>query len=289
VERYAAFAANASGHFPARLSVASGRDCGIPHWYATCYPIFIVDACEVEMAEGAPYWMLWEETVAAGGHWSGLLRRGTTMRLTDVAGGGNASVLMYNYDDRTERYNMPDTLKAQHTAFLARGIAIYSDMGRVLCSITDDTCGWHDTLCGVSNAVATRHKFGESRFQERRNDYIRNGYDSLLNELGKYGLGKRDLSANINFFSKVTVDDGGGLTFHQGHSAPGAYVDLRFEMNTLLIISSDPHPLDPSTVYAPKEIQLTAWHSRPAPRNDPCRTRCPENERGFRNTEVWFR
>src|SRR5262249_52914417 len=78
------------------------------------------------MAEGAPYWMLWEELVVGGAHWSGLLRRGTTLRLTDVAGGANASVLLYNYEDRTERYNMPDTLKAQHTAFLARGCVCYS-------------------------------------------------------------------------------------------------------------------------------------------------------------------
>lgn len=241
------------------------------------------------MAEGAPYWMLWEETVVAGSHWSGLLRRGTTLRLTDVNGGGNAAVLFYNYEDRTERYNMPDTLKAQHTAFLSRSAAIYSDMGRILCSITDDTCGWHDTLCGIANASMTRAKFGESRFQERRNHYIRNGYDSLLNELGKYGMGKRDMSACINFFSKVTVSEEGDLQYHPGHSAKGAYVDLRFEMNTLVVIASTPHPLDPVVDYAPQEIQLTAWHSRPAPRNDPCRTRCPENERGFRNTEVWYR
>jgi urea carboxylase-associated protein 2 len=241
------------------------------------------------MADGAPYWMLWEELVAPGAHWSGLLRRGTTLRLTDVSGGGNAAVLLFNYEDRTERYNMPDTLKAQHTAFLSRGVALYSDMGRVLCSITDDTCGWHDTLCGVSNAGMVHEKYGVSRFQEQRNDRVKNGYDSLLNELGKYGLGKRDLSANINFFSKVSVNDRGDLEFHTDHSQPGAYVDLRFEMNTLVVLSSTQHPLDPTQQYAPKEIQLTAWHSRPAPRNDPCRTRCPENERGFRNTEVWFR
>ena len=241
------------------------------------------------MADGAPYWMLWEETVRPGAHWSGLLRRGSTLRITDVAGGGNVSALLYNYEDRSERYNMPDTLKAQHTAFITRGVALYSDMGRVLCSITDDTCGWHDTLCGVANAAMVQEKFGASRFQERRNEYYRNGYDSLLNELGKYQLGKRDLGPTVNFFSKVTVSDAGAMEFHPGNSQPGAYVDLRFEMNVLVVLSSTPHPLDPASAYSPTEMQLTAWHSRPAPRNDPCRTRCPENERGFRNTEVWFR
>jgi uncharacterized protein len=241
------------------------------------------------MAEGAPYWMLWEDLVLGGSHWSGLLRRGTTMRLTDVVGGANASVLLYNYDDRSERYNMPDTLKAQHTAFLTSGFVCYSDMGRVLCSITDDTCGWHDTLCGLSNPTHVEQKFGASKFADKRNDYIKNGYESVLNELGKYDLGKRDLSSSINFFSKVTVDDAGAMTYERGHSTPGAYVDLRFEMNTLVILTTCQHPLDPTPANQPRDIRLTTWHSRPAPRNDPCRTRCPENERGFRNTEVWFR
>lgn len=241
------------------------------------------------MAEGAPYWMLWEELIAGGGHWSGLLRRGTTLRLTDVVGGANVSALMFNDDDRTERYNMPDTLKAQHTAFLTKGCVCYSDMGRVLCSITDDTCGWHDTICGVTSPRITREKYGVARYQEYRNGWFRNGYESLLTELGKYGLGKRDFSATANFFSKVTVADDGAMEFHRGHSAPGSYIDLRFEMNVLLILATSQHPLDPSASYEPREIRLTAWHSRPAPRNDPCRTRCPENERGFRNTEVWFR
>ena len=241
------------------------------------------------MAEGAPYWMLWEDLVVGGAHWSGLLRRGTTMRLTDVVGGANASVLLYNYEDRTERYNMPDTLKAQHTAFLTRGFVCYSDMGRILCSITDDTCGWHDTLCGLSSPALAKNKYGVATFADKRNEFIKSGYESVLNELGKYELGKRDLSSSINFFSKVTVDDGGTMQYHRGHSAPGAYVDLRFEMNTLVILTTAQHPLDPATDYRPRDIRLTAWHSRPAPRNDLCRTRCPENERGFRNTEVWYR
>jgi uncharacterized protein len=241
------------------------------------------------MAEGAPYWMLWEELIGGGSHWSGILRRGSTLRLTDVGGGANASVLLYNYEDRTERYNMADTLKAQHTAFLTRGFVCYSDMGRVLCSITDDTCGWHDTLCGLSTPALVEAKYGEATFAQRRNEYYRNGYDSVLNELGKYGLGKRDLTSSINFFSKVTVDEQGALEYHRGHSAPGAYVDLRFEMNVLVVLSTCQHPLDPAPRYQPADIRLTSWHSRPAPRNDPCRTRCPENERGFRNTEVWFR
>ena len=241
------------------------------------------------MAEGAPYWVLWEEHVIGGAHWSGLLRRGVTMRMIDIAGGANVSMLLYNYDDRLERYSMPDTLKAQHTAYLTKEFVCYSDMGRILCSITDDTCGWHDTICGVSSSATVSEKYGASRYQEQRNEYYKNGYDSLLNELGKYGLGRRDMSAPINFFSKVTVDEEGTLRFQPGNSGPGSHVDLRFEMNTLVVLSTCQHPLDPNPRYEPHDVRLTAWHSRPAPRNDPCRVKCPENERGFRNTEVWMR
>jgi urea carboxylase-associated protein 2 len=207
----------------------------------------------------------------------------------DVKGGANVSVLLYNYDDRLERYNMPDTLKAQHTAYLTKDYVCYSDMGRILCSITEDTCGWHDTMCGVSNAALVEQRYGPTRFQEQRNDFYKNGYDSLLNEVGKYGLGKRDLGATINFFSKVVVDDAGAMHFRPDHSKAGSYVDLRFEMNTLVVLTTCQHPLDPNPRYEPREIHLTTWHSRPAPRNDPCRMKCPENQRGFRNTEMWMR
>lgn len=228
---------------------------------------------------------LWEEQLASGAHWSGILRRGNSLRLTDLQGGANVAALFYNADEKLERYNMADTLKAQHTAYLTTGVACYSDMGRILCSITDDSCGWHDTLGGVSNAMMVERKYGKSRYQEQRNDYHKNGYDSLINELGKYGLGKRDLVSNINFFSKVSVDDNGKLIFHPANSKPGAYIDLRFEMNTLVVLSTCQHPLDPATEYQPRPIQLSVTHSGPAPTDDACRNRCPENQRGFINTE----
>ena len=156
---------------------------------------------------------LWEEHLREGSHWSGVLRRGTTLRLTDVEGGANVAALFYNYEDRLERYNMADTLKAQHTAYLTKGYVCYSDMGRILCSVTEDTSGWHDTMAGVSNAAMVADKYGRTRFQEQRNGFYKNGYDGLLGELGKYGLGKRDIVANVNFFSKVTVDDAGRMHF----------------------------------------------------------------------------
>jgi uncharacterized protein len=236
-------------------------------------------------ATGVP---LWEEQLHDGSHWSGVLRRGTTLRLTDVDGGANVAALFYNYEDRLERYNMPDTLKAQHTAYLTKGHVCYSDMGRVLCSITEDTCGWHDTLTGVSNAAMVTDKYGRTRFQEERNDFYKNGYDGLLGELGKYGLGRRDIVANVNFFSKITVDDQGKMRFNPRFSRPGSYVDLRFEMHTLVALSTCQHPLDPEPAYSPRSVRLTALTSGPVTKEDPCRMLCPENQRGFRNTEMLY-
>lgn len=232
-----------------------------------------------------PESLLWDEQLAPGAHWSGIVRRGNSLRLTDVQGGANVAALFYNADEKLERYNMADTLKAQHTAYLTTSVVCYSDMGRVLCSITADTCGWHDTLGGASNAALVERKYGTARYQEYRNDYYKNGYDSLLNELGKYGLGKRDVVSNINFFSKVTVDTGGTLIFHPGHSKPGASVDLRFEMNTLVVLSTCQHPLDPAPHYQPRPININVWRSGAVPADDACRNRCPENQRGFVNTE----
>jgi uncharacterized protein len=232
--------------------------------------------------------VLWCEKLQAGAHWSAVLRRGWSLRLIDVCGGGNASALFYNHQDRTERYNMADTLKAQHTAYLTAGCVCYSDMGRILCSITADTCGWHDTLCGVSHEENVCEKYGDRRYQEARNDYHKNGFDSLVNELAKYGLGQRDVIANINFFSKVLVDDAGCLDFVPAHSSAGSYVDLRFELDTLVVLATCQHPLDPQPQYLPRPVDLIVWDSGPAPTVDPCRDRCAENQRGFQNTERLF-
>ena len=232
-----------------------------------------------------PSLVLWEERVPGGAHWSGVLRRGNTLRVTDIEGRANVSMLFYNYEDKLERYNMADTLKGQHTAFLSAGKVCYSDMGRVLCSVTRDSCGWHDTIGGLSNARMVKRKYGEARYQQHRNDYHRNGYDSLVNELGKYGLGRRDLVANLNLFSKVTVDDNGALQFHPGNSGAGDCVDLRFEMPALVVLSTCQHPLDPEPRYNPRDVSLTAWRSGVASADDRCRNACPENQRAFVNTE----
>ena len=233
--------------------------------------------------------LLWEEEVPGGAHWSGVLRRGTTLRLTDTEGGANVALLLFNQEEKLERYNMADTLKAQHTAHLSRGYVCYSDMGRVLCSITADTVGWHDPMSGVLDAHQVAAKYGVHRFQEFRNGMYRNARDGMLIEMAKYGLGKRDFVANINLFSKVTVEPDGRMVFNPGNSKAGDYVELRFEMNALAMLSTCPHPLDPNPEYAPKKVRLGAWRSELPGVDDYCRNFRPENTRGFHNTEVLFR
>jgi urea carboxylase-associated protein 2 len=217
-----------------------------------------------------------------------VLKRGTALRLTDIEGGANAGAIFYNFECPVERYNMPDTLKAQHIARLAEGFVLYSDMGRVLCSVTSDSVGWHDPIGGCSNAAQVEQQFGSGRYQECRNDWYKNALDSFLVELGKWGLGPRDLTPNVNFFSRVSVTNDGSMEFHPGNSKAGDYVELRAEMNVLAIVNTCQHPLDPSTQYAPKPVHLSLRSVGPPGPDDPCRLSRPENGRGFTLTERYF-
>jgi urea carboxylase-associated protein 2 len=227
------------------------------------------------------------ETLRGGQMWSRVLKRGQALRLTDVEGGAAVAALFFNADQPLERYNMPDTLKAQHIARLTTGNVLFSDMGRVLCSVVADSAGWHDTITGHLRADSSRAKFGAGSYQALRNDWYRNTRDNFLIELGKYGLGKRDLHANVNFFVKVVADAEGNLAWQTGTRA-GASVELRAELNVLVVLSNTPHPLEPMTTYAPKPVGLEILRAAPVTADDPCRRSCPENERGFVLTEQYF-
>lgn len=233
--------------------------------------------------------VIWSELFPGGGHWSYRVRRGTSLRFIDLEGGANVAMLLYRADERAERLNIPDTLKAQHTAHLTAGNVLYSDMGRILASFSRDTVGWHDPLCGLTDAALIQKKYGEHRYQEHRNAMYRNGKDSMLVELGKWALGLRDLVPNVNLFSKVVVDGDGKFNFAAGHSRRGDFVELRFEMDALVLLSTAPHPLDPHPAYAPKKVGVVAWESGPAGPEDICRLSCPENRRGYYNTELVYR
>jgi len=229
-----------------------------------------------------------KETLRGGQAWSRRLRRNQHLAIEDLEGRACVSALFYNARDPLERYNMPDTLKAQFTAFLTTGRVLFSDMGRVLCSIVADDCGWHDTISGMGDATAGRARFGEGSYQKLRNDFHRNASDNFLVELGKHGLGKRDVVANVNFFARVGVDDAGGLSWVAGNSRRGATIQLRFEMDTLVVLSNTPHPLDPAPEYRPPAVNLAIWEGPPAASDDPCRLSRPENVRGFALTEAYL-
>ncbi|PWW02697.1 urea amidolyase associated protein UAAP1 [Mangrovibacter plantisponsor] len=221
----------------------------------------------------------------AGSHWSLVMRRGTALTLTDIDGGANAAVLFYNPENLLERYNAPDTLKCQHTFRLGRGHCLYSDMGRIFCAIEEDSFGWHDTVCGNSNAALVAERFGALNYQAAHNERHQNGYDSFLVELAKYGLGKRDMAANINFFTQVTAGADG--TLHQGlHSKPGSEVRLRFAMDTLVLLHTCPHPLHAGGDYPRASLGITLDGER-KPLAEHCLVR-EENQRGLRNNQLYY-
>ena len=227
-----------------------------------------------------------DTTLPGGASWSQVIRRSHTLTLIDLQGGANVSALLYRAGDPLERYCMPDTLKAQHLSRLTAGVALYSDMGHVLASVIEDTCGWHDTITGHTTAAIVEERWGELSFQTARNERRRSARDALLVELGKLGLGPRDLVANVNFFTKVAIADDGGLRFAEGNSPQGSSVTLRFELDTLVVLSNVPHPLDPASEWAPGPVRLIVAETPPAPAEDPVRLACPENGRGFAASEA---
>jgi urea carboxylase-associated protein 2 len=226
------------------------------------------------------------ENLRGGEMWSRIVRRGQLLRLTDLEGGATPAALFYNAHQPLERYNAPDTLKAQHTAKLTTGNVLFSDMGRVLMSIVGDSAGWHDTVTGHMDAESSERKFGAGSYQTKRNDFFRDTRSNFLIELGKHGLGKRDLTPNVNFFVKVTADEQGKLDWRTTARA-GQYVELRAEMDVLVVLSNTPHLLDPNERYAPKALELSLSIAGPVLPDDVCRLHCEQNARGFQLTESY--
>jgi len=226
--------------------------------------------------------------LSAGAHWSLRLRRGTVLRLRDLSGGANVGMLFYNPENLLERYNAPDTLKCQHTFKLTQGHCLYSDMGRIFASVISDSLGWHETVCGNSHASHIEARWGKRDYQRDRNAWHQNGYDAFLVELAKYGLGGSDMAANVNWFSKVIVDDAGSMQRVAGHSSSGSEICLRFEMDTLVVMHTCPHPMDISEHYPRYQVAVELGQAHPVTEDDPCRTSRPENLRGFENNALYY-
>jgi urea carboxylase-associated protein 2 len=225
--------------------------------------------------------MLWDDVVPPGGVASRVLPRGAAVRLTDLDGDSCANVLVYNAAEPVERLNVADTVKVQWQAYLGAGSLLLSDMGRVLMSVTADTSGTHDALCGASNAVTNRAHYGESGVHGS----CPNARDRFAVALAKHGLDRRDIVPNVNFFKGVTVADDGALLLTDAPPRPGASVELVAELPVVLVVANTPHVLDPRPEYTVTALRVTAWVDTPTARHDSAWTATPEGERAFLQSE----
>jgi uncharacterized protein len=232
---------------------------------------------------------VYEEVVPAGSYWTRVLHRWQRLRITDINGAQGCSLLAYNADLLTERYNAPDTVKVQNQIFLTAGRVLLSDLGRVMFSIVDDTSGNHETLAGFSDAASVYDQFGDGSYLELRNDRHRNARDNFVTGLGRHGLDRRDLMMSFNPFARVAVADDGALEWVSGLGASGSMIELRAEMRVLVALSATQHVLDPLSTYTPGRLGLEVLDAvAPAP-DDACRTYGPETQRAFDNTDDYWR
>jgi len=223
----------------------------------------------------------WDETCAAGEYAARILKRGSRLRLINLDGDACVNFLVYNADQPMERLNIADTVKVQWNAYLGEGKLLLSDMGRVLMSITRDTCGQHDTFCGASNEQSNSRKYG----QGANHTPAPNARDRFMLALAKYGLGRKDIPANVNFFKTVKVEEDGSLTFNANSSKPGDSIELRAEMNVLVVLANTPHVLDPRATYSATPVRVLAHRGEITGEEDPIRNSTPEALRAFLNVD----
>lgn len=227
--------------------------------------------------------LVWAETVPGGGYTSRVLERGCRVRLENTQGDACLNVLIFNAAHTAERLNVADTVKVQWQAYLGEGALLLSDMGRVLMSITRDTCGQHDTFCGSSNAKHNAAKYGAG---DNHGSHP-SARDRFLLALAKYGLTRRDIGPSISFFRGVRVDADGSLRWSGNPATPGQVVELRAEMPVLLVIANTPHVLDPRPRYTVTPVRVLASRGPVTADDDPIRTSTPERLRAFQNTEYY--
>ncbi|MDR3505518.1 MAG: DUF1989 domain-containing protein [Acidocella sp.] len=199
------------------------------------------------------------------------LHKGAALRITNESGTPGAAFFMWNADETSERYNAGDTAKLQWTTNFTTGRVLFSDMGRVLASITADTGAGHDTIIGPNSPAQTSG---------------RNGRDNIRNAASKFGLSRRDVAPAISLFSPVAVDEQGCMRW-RGNPPAGAMLELRAEMNLLVVLSNTPHALSP-VQEAIGPISYTIRHAPAATPDDLCRTFTDEAARGFINTDGFF-
>ena len=198
-------------------------------------------------------------TLPAGEPWLHDLKRGDTLRIVDLEGNQAVDTLFYSSADPLERYSAQDTIRAQRNLYLSAGSVMMSNLGRPLLTIVADTCGRHDTLGGACAAESNTVRYA----LEKR--HMHNCRDSFLNAITHCTCGagalltKRDIVSNINFFMNVPVTPEGGLTFEDGISAPGKYVEMRAEQDVTVLISNCPQLNNPCNGYNPTPVRLAIW------------------------------
>jgi uncharacterized protein len=198
---------------------------------------------------------VFREVVAAGRGWSHPLKRGQTLRIVDLEGNQAVDTIFFNAHDPSDRYSAVDTIRQQRQIYLTTGTQLMSSQGNVLLSIGADTCGRHDTLGGACAAESNQVRYSLDK------KHMHNCRDNFLLELATHHphLGKRDITANINFFMNVPVTPQGGLTFEDGVSGAGRYVELLAQMDVLVLVSNCPQLNNPCNAYNPTPVEMVVW------------------------------
>jgi uncharacterized protein len=196
------------------------------------------------------------KVVPAGEYFLHVVKKGETVRIVDVEGNQAADTLFFNADDPHERYSAMDTIREQGNVYLSVGTTILSDLCRPMLKITADTVGRHDTLGGACAAEANTVRYA---LEKKSMHSCRDTYLLAVAENEQLGLTKRDIGHNINFFMNVPVTPGGGLTFADGVSGPGKYVEMEAQMNVIVLISNCPQLNNPCNAYNPTPLEVLVW------------------------------
>ena len=223
--------------------------------------------------------------IPGGAAWSLQLRAGRVLRLTALDDGVNCSTLIFPAADPVDRMNIPDTLKAQMSAHIRPPMVLMSDRGVGLASVTGSSLDWHDAL-GAHSLERHVTPFGITTYQDDRNAWRRSARTGLISELTKHGRDAADLHACVNFFSKVATADDGALTWVPGHASAGDWVTLRAELDLLVIMSTSPHPMDPT--WAPGTVRADVERAEPYGPDDPSVTFRPESARALEAAKAVF-
>lgn len=198
----------------------------------------------------------YRKVVPAGDYWMHMLKRGDTFRITDLEGNQAADTLFFNAADPHERYSASDTIREQGNVYLSTGSVLRSDLCTPMLTITADTVGRHDTLGG---ACATESNTVRYALEKKTMHACRDSFLLAVAENEHFGLTKRDIGHNINFFMNVPVTPDGGLTFADGVSGPGRYVEMRALMDVIVLISNCPQLNNPCNAYNPTPIEVLVW------------------------------